>query len=140
MRRWPEHHPFALSARHARGEVLRVEPLSPPLHSETIGDVASVDLVATRDPETGDTTVFAVNRSDDDPADLRLRLVDGRGLEVVDHTVLGGGDLLATNSKAAPNRVLPRASDRHRFEGDVLHVELPAVSWTMVRLASARRD
>jgi alpha-N-arabinofuranosidase len=125
-------HPFALTARHARGEVLRVEPVSPSLHSATLGDVAAVDVAATRDPETGQTTVFAVNRDDSQAATLRLRLVDG-GHEVVEHVVLGGQDLLATNSKAAPRRVEPRTSSRHFVESTGLSAELPPVSWTMIR-------
>jgi len=43
-------YPFALTARHARGQVLRVNPYSPPLHSPTQGDVPSVDGRRHRDP------------------------------------------------------------------------------------------
>ncbi|MCL2551684.1 MAG: alpha-N-arabinofuranosidase [Actinomycetia bacterium] len=129
-------YPFALTARHARGEVLRVEPVSPSLHSATLGDVAAVDVTATRDPETGETTVFAVNRDDSQAATLRLRLVGG-GHEVVEHVVLGGQDLLATNSKTAPRRAEPRTSARHFVEPTGLSAELPPVSWTMIRTAPA---
>jgi alpha-N-arabinofuranosidase len=126
-------YPFALTARHARGEVLRVEPVSPTLHSHTLGDVAAVDVTATRDPETGQMTIFAVNRSDTEPIDLRLRLAaDGRH-KVIDHTVLGGHDLLATNSKETPTRVAPRSSERHAIDDGHLSIELPPVSWTMIR-------
>ncbi|WP_328473745.1 arabinosylfuranosidase ArfA [Streptomyces sp. NBC_00448] len=127
-------HPFALTARHARGEVLRVEPNSPVLHSETLGDVAAVDVTATRDAETGETTVFAVNRDESQAATLRLAMA-GEEHTVVEHVVLGGRDLLATNSKAAPRRVEPRSSTRHSAGPKGLSVELPPVSWTMVRTA-----
>lgn len=127
-------HPFALTARHARGEVLRVEPNSPVLHSETLGDVAAVDVTATRDAETGETTVFAVNRDESQAATLRLAMA-GEEHAVVEHVVLGGRDLLATNSKAAPRGVEPRSSTRHSTDPKGLSVELPPVSWTMVRTA-----
>ncbi|WP_307795308.1 arabinosylfuranosidase ArfA [Actinacidiphila acididurans] len=126
-------YPFALTARHARGEVLRVEPVSPMLHSATLGDVAAVDVAATRDPETGETTIFAVNRDDRQAATLQLRLAGDH--EVVEHVVLGGQDLLATNSKSAPRRVEPRTSTRHFVEPSSLSAELPPVSWSMIRTA-----
>jgi len=131
-------YPFALTARHARGEVLRVEPNSPTLHSETLGDVPAVDVTATRDPETGQVTVFAVNRDEGQSADLQLRLVGEDSHEIVEHVVLGGEDLLATNSKATPNRVAPRTSSRHGIDAGTLSVELPPVSWSMIRTAPVR--
>ncbi|MGQ4516566.1 arabinosylfuranosidase ArfA [Streptomyces sp. DW26H14] len=127
-------HPFALTARHARGEVLRVEPVSPMLHSPTLGDVAAVDVTATRVPGTGETTVFAVNRDERRTAALAVRMA-GEEHEVVEHVVLGGRDLLATNSGSAPHRVEPRGSARHRVEPAGLSAELPPVSWSMIRTA-----
>ncbi|WP_030901217.1 alpha-N-arabinofuranosidase [Streptomyces sp. NRRL F-5126] len=127
-------HPFALTARHARGEVLRVEPVSPALHSPTIGDVAAVDVAATRDPETGGTTILAVNRDERQPATLRLRMAEG-GHDVVEHVVLGGRDLRATNSRNAPHLVEPRGSTAHFTEPGGLTVLLPPVSWSMIRTA-----
>ncbi len=55
-------------------------------------------------------------------------------LEVVEHVVIGGEDLLATNSKETADKVIPRTSLRHRLDGTRLSVELPPVSWTMTRL------
>jgi len=49
--------------------------------------------------------------------------------------VLGGQDLLATNSKQTPSRVAPRSSDRHTIDDDRLQIDLPPVSWTMLRTA-----
>ena len=125
-------HPFALTARHARGHVLRVEPKGPSLHSETLGEVAAVDVTATYDADTGQLSVFAVNRDEHQVADLRLRL---NGLDVVDvsqHLVMGGSELLTTNSKATPNRVAPRPSSQHTVDRDQILVQLPPVSWSLI--------
>ncbi len=129
-------HPFALTARYAQGQVLRVEPSGPTLHSENEGDVAAVDVVATHDPETGDLTVIAVNRDDAQAGDLQLRLA-GTDLVVEEHVVLGGTDLQATNTQAEPDRVTPRTSTDHVLDGTRLSVKLPPVSWTMIRLKRA---
>lgn len=127
-------YPFALTARHARGEVLRLEPAGPSVNSDTHGDVPAVDLAATRDPETGQVTIFAVNRHEHEAANLDVRLACPEALEVIEHVVIGGEDLLATNSKETPDRVAPRTSTRHRLDGTRLSAELPPVSWTMTRL------
>jgi alpha-N-arabinofuranosidase len=131
-------YPFALTARHARGEVLRVGPNSPALHSETLGDVAAVDITATRDPDTGQITIFAVNRDENNSADMQLRLGGSETHEIVEHLVLGGEDLLATNSKDTPNRVAPRTSSQHGINTAALSAELPPVSWSMIRTIPKR--
>lgn len=129
-------HPFALTARHARGDVLRLEPVSPVLHSATRGDVPVVDVVATREPDTGELTFFAVNRHETEPAHLQVSLAGLAGQQrVVDHLVMGGADLTATNSVQNPNAVVPRSSRAHNSTDGGLSVQLPPVSWTMLRTA-----
>jgi alpha-N-arabinofuranosidase len=131
-------YPFALTARHARGEVLRVDQAGAGLPAVG-GQVHAVDLTATHDQETGQLTVFAVNRHEHDSANVEIRLGWNEPLRVVEHVVMGGGDLLATNSKDTPNRVVPRTSDKHSVDGGRLSVELPPMSWTMTRLRPAAR-
>jgi alpha-N-arabinofuranosidase len=132
-------HPFALTARYATGQVLRVEPTGPVLHSENEGDVAAVDVVATHDPETGGLTIIAVNRDESQPGDLQLRLA-GTGLVVEEHLVLGGTGLQATNTQEQPDRVTPRSSTEHTLDGTRLSVKLPSVSWTMIRLKRSQNQ
>jgi alpha-N-arabinofuranosidase len=128
-------HPFALTARHARGEVLRVEPVGPPARDAEGVDAPAVDLAATRDPETGAMALFAVNRDETQPGRLELKLRDAHDLRVVEHVVIGGRDLLETNSKQKPDRVSPRPSTQNELDGATLILELPPVSWSMIRLA-----
>lgn len=133
-------YPFALTARHARGDVLRVEPLTQSYDTEQYGEVPLTDVVATRDPGSGEVTVFALNR---DVAGGALLTIDLRPLSerlaVVEHLYLGGGDLGATNSETQPERVAPRRPTAPAGEAVIadatLTVRLPAVSWTMLRLA-----
>ncbi len=127
------YHPFALTARYARGEVLRVEPHSPVLHSPTLGDIPAVDVVVTRDPATGEMAVFALNRDDTAPVLLELRLTDQTATRVVEHLVIGGGDLGATNTRELPDAVVPRPGTGTRFSGRTLSVQLPRASWTLIR-------
>ncbi len=127
-------HPFALTSRLARGQVLRVEPRSPRVATERYGEVPALDVTATLDQETGDTVLLAVNR---DPAaplrvevDLRPLAAEHGDLEVVEHHVMGGDDLRATNTAGAPDRVVPRRGDDAHVRDRCLALTLPPASWT----------
>lgn len=131
------YYPFALTARYARGEVLRVEPRSPILPSPTLGEVSAVDVAVTRDPATGEKAVFALNRDDTAPVLLQLRLTDGPATRVVEHLVLGGGDLTATNTCELPDAVVPHVGSGAEVAGSTLSIPLPPASWTMLRTEPA---
>ncbi|MET0418090.1 MAG: alpha-N-arabinofuranosidase [Actinoplanes sp.] len=66
-------HPFAHTARLARGTVLRPALTAPLMTTGRYGDVPAVDAVATHDEESGDLTVFVVNRGTE-PVELKLDL------------------------------------------------------------------
>ncbi|MEV0150706.1 MULTISPECIES: alpha-N-arabinofuranosidase [unclassified Nonomuraea] len=131
-------HPFALTSRLARGEVLRVETRAPSYETARFGEVPALDAVATHDAETGDVTVFVVNRHLADTIDLAVALDGFRpGLRVAESYTLADDDLYATNTVDDPDRVVPGpAKDANVTEG-VLRATLPPVSWTAIRLAVA---
>jgi alpha-N-arabinofuranosidase len=128
-------YPFALTARHAKGDVLRIEPVTPVYDTARHGEVPVADVVATRDPETAEVTVFAISRSQSDQVALRVDLRALPRLRLLEHVVLGGGNLSATNNGANPDRVTPRPGTGATLDDTSLTVPLPPVSWTMLRLA-----
>ncbi|MBL7254772.1 arabinosylfuranosidase ArfA [Paractinoplanes lichenicola] len=66
-------HPFARTARLARGTVLRPALTGPSMSTGRFGDVPAVDAVATHDEQTGEVSVFVVNRGTE-PVPLSLDL------------------------------------------------------------------
>ncbi|MDX6257226.1 MAG: alpha-L-arabinofuranosidase [Frankiales bacterium] len=129
--------PFALTARHARGTVLLTQPRVATLPTASLGDVPAADVVATWDPEGEGLSVFAVNRHEHDPVELRLDLrAFGEHLQVVEQVVLGGMDLEAGNTAETPERIAPRHEHTARRSDTGVTVTLPAVSWTLLRLAA----
>jgi alpha-N-arabinofuranosidase len=122
-------HPFALTASHARGNVLAVEANTP---RPRLG-APDVDLAVTHNPENDSISVFAMNRHRSQAARLELRL-PVRDRVVGEHLVIGGGRLRTTNSKAAPDRVLPMSSGEHSADGELVTVVLPPVSWTVITI------
>ncbi|MEU5723347.1 alpha-N-arabinofuranosidase [Micromonospora sp. NPDC047738] len=128
-------HPFALTARHARGTVLRTEPVSPTYPTGKYGDVPVLDTVAVHDEEAGELAVFAVNRDQDDlVVDLDLRGLPG--LRAREHRALAAGvDPTATNTETEPERVTTRGLPTPTLDGGRCSVVLPACSWNLLRFA-----
>ncbi|MBE7702247.1 alpha-L-arabinofuranosidase [Oerskovia sp. Sa1BUA8] len=76
--RQPTFHPFATTARLARGEVLDVRVEVPTTPTRAHGDVPLVTAAATHDPATGAVALFLTNRSAE-PVDVD---VDHLGLSI----------------------------------------------------------
>ncbi|RZS91433.1 alpha-N-arabinofuranosidase [Motilibacter rhizosphaerae] len=130
-------HPFALTARLAKGEVLRVEPRAATVETARYGTVAALDAVATHDPQTGEVSVFAVNRSTSEPTELTIDLTALPGLQVAETWTVADADPYARNTADDPERVVPRENGSASLSGGTLTLELPPVSWSAVRLVPA---
>lgn len=133
-------HPFALTAAHARGEVLRVEPDVERYDTAEHGDVPLADIVATYDEASGAVAVFAVNRHPDRAARLELDIRGFGDLRVAEQLCLGGGDaseLLAANTADDPQRVAPRPVSGAEIADGRVTAQLAPVSWNLLRLVPA---
>jgi alpha-N-arabinofuranosidase len=124
-------HPFAQASRHAAGDVLRVEPVSPSYETKEYGEVPLLHAVATHAEEG--TTLFAVNRSTDAPLSLKIDARALGGARIVEATTLTDADVYTRNTADAPDRIAPRPNPD--VEHDPARVLLPPVSWNVIRLA-----
>jgi alpha-N-arabinofuranosidase len=106
-------HPFALTARHARGTVLRTEPVTPRHETARYGDVPSLSTAAVYDEENGALSIFAVNRAET-PLSVELDLRAFPRFSATEHIVLDG----------APRRL--------ETAGRVT-VQLAGASWNLIR-------
>lgn len=130
-------YPFALTARHARGDVLRVETrCDTTINDPTRGDIRPIDMVATRDAENGATTIFAVNRSVTDEALLDLTIVARDPYRIIEHLlIVSEHDRDDAPHRPTTGRAAPTPSNAHEMTDLGLRFTLPPASWTMVRLA-----
>jgi alpha-N-arabinofuranosidase len=130
-------HPFALTARHAKGEVLSTHPASPITDTARYAEVRLVDSVSTHDPDSGELSVFSINRSVNEEAQLAIDLRAFPGYEIAGHLVLADEDRRATNSQLTPSRVEPRPApvEFSRGRADIV---LPPISWSLLRLVRSR--
>ncbi len=129
-------HPFAQAARHAVGEVLRIEPAVEGYLDPVHGWVPWIDATATYDASSGDTTLLCVNRSLDQPVELRADVRGLRPTRLVEASCLSDPDVTARNSEEHPERVVPRRLEQVTLDDAELRVLLPPVSWSVIRLSS----
>jgi alpha-N-arabinofuranosidase len=127
-------HPFALTARHAAGEVLRLAIDSPVHETAKFGEVAVLDAVATHDAESGDVVVFAVNRSLTEPVVLDVDLRGFPGMRVAEAVTLSNPDHEWHATADDDTSVLPQPNTSAKVADDRVRAELPPVSWSMLRL------
>jgi len=125
-------HPFALTARHARGDVLNLSVRCPELATAAFGDVPVLDAVATLDDD-GALALFVINRRTDaaEPVTVDLRGLGGHRVEQA--VVLSNPDPGWSATAADPSSVGPRPLTAQIEDGH-LHFTMPAVSWAMLRL------
>jgi len=129
-------HPFAQASRYAAGDVLQVAVDAPTYETAKFGEVPVVDAVATRDPETGGVALFAVNRSVTESVVLTVDTRSMPGLQLVDASTLANPDHTWAATADDATSVLPRANTSAAVTDGYLTVEVPPVSWNVVRLGA----
>jgi alpha-N-arabinofuranosidase len=134
--------PFQLTAAHAHGTVLDVTIDTATVSTAQYGDVDLVDAVATL-ADDGIVTLFVVNRDVANAAELNLELasrytvLDARTL-----TTPTDGDRFSTNT-ATNQPVAPIALESAAVttaNATILTTTLPALSWSVLRLAPASSE
>ncbi|WP_426593792.1 alpha-N-arabinofuranosidase [Cellulomonas sp. McL0617] len=130
-------HPFALTSAHASGEVLRVALDSPSHETARFGETPTVDAVATWDEQAQELAVFVVNRSVTEDVRLEADLRAFPGLRVVDAVTLSNPDVHWAATADDDSSVGPRPNGTVTAADGHLAGVLPAVSWSMIRLAAA---
>jgi alpha-N-arabinofuranosidase len=128
-------HPFADVARLGRGTALDLDVDGPTYPVAGEGPVQALEAVAVLDVAARSVTVFAVNRLER-PLVLEARLRDLGDFVATEHRVLAHPDVRASNTAAHPERVAPRDRAGARVDDGNLSVELPPLSWNVVRLSA----
>lgn len=128
-------YPFAVTSRLARGVTLELKLDCPTYATGQYGEVPVVDAVATCDADSGETSVFLVNRSLDEEVTIEIdvRLLGAVQIRQVDS--LWDDDIHASNTLQNTDRVGLRRNDTASLENGTVTVTLPPVSWTALTLS-----
>ncbi len=131
-------YPFALTARHCRGETLAVEISGDLLETAEHGQVPVADVVATSEDSTGDITILAVNRHPIEHVQLDIALRGFGKVQLVDHMCLGGiRDQALVNTAERPNAVVVRPAHGTVLQSSNVRTKLEPASWNLLRLSGA---
>lgn len=126
-------YPFMHASRYGRGVALLPVVDCPKYDSKDYTDVPYLESIAVYNEEQDEVTVFAVNRSADSPLQLECDLRSFDRAKVVEHSVLADHDIKQINT-AKDQPVKPVAAKGAKVDGGTLSVELPALSWNVIRL------
>lgn len=127
-------YPFYHTARFGHGQALDVAVKSPAYPNKEFDQVPYLESVATYNPEDETLSVFAVNRSLEEPLVIEADARDFRGLRVLEHITLTCDDLQATNTLQNPNMVVPQNKEGASLDDGKLTAVLPKASWNVIRL------
>lgn len=126
-------YPFFHCSNFGSGTVLHSVSTSPKYDTKQFTDVTALEQVSIYHEETGEVTIFALNRGKE-PLQLSCRLSDFGSLTPISHIVLSGYDVKAANTAENPNCVVPREAALPMVEGDGFEVSIDALSWNVIRI------
>lgn len=120
------YYPFMHASNFGRGTSLKTLVSSPTYDVDDFSNVPYVDISAVMDDEGG-VTLFCVNRSMDEDAQLELDFRAFDGLKLNQHILLHHDDVKAVNTADDPDNVKPVELPLRDS------IVLPALSWNVLR-------
>lgn len=129
----PPYYTFLLFAKYGRGTSLVTITDAPKYDSTDYTDVPYLDAAATLSDD-GDITIFAINRSLQEPLLVDVELRGFENYSVKEHIVLEGENAKDTNTEECPDNVVPHSNGNARIDGCKVEALLPKLSWNVIRL------
>jgi len=127
------YYPYSWALQFARGAVLDLLVQSSTYDVAGLDQVAHVDVAGAFDPSDGKLCLFILNRDLSKSHDVEVVWEDAPPARLIAASVLAGDDLKATNSFAAPQRVVPQALAAPATGGAKTKFEVPAHSYTVMQ-------
>ena len=134
--RQPTFHPFALTARAARGVVLLPEVVAPPVETAQHGPLPVLDCAATWDEDAAQAAVFLLNRSPSEAIDVQVEIPAWPGAVVGNLLTLDAAEPFRVPPPRNAATLAPRAG-RAAVDGSTVTTRLPPASWSVLRLDTA---
>lgn len=125
--------PFMHASCYADGTVLRPVCICDKYDSQNYSDVPYLESTAVWNEEKNEITVFAVNRSLDEPMQLDCKIGGFGKTRVLEHLQINSDNLQAVNTaERQPIRTV--LGDTGCEENELLSICLPAASWNVIRV------
>jgi alpha-N-arabinofuranosidase len=127
------YYPYCWALQFARGAVLNLLVESSTYEVAGSDQVGHVDVAGSLDRNDGKLSLFMLNRDVSKSHDVEVVWEDVAPARVISASVLTGDDLKASNSFAAPKRVVPQSFAAPVGSGGRTKFELPARSYTVMQ-------
>ncbi|MBR1762028.1 MAG: alpha-N-arabinofuranosidase [Eubacterium sp.] len=126
-------YPFEHVSNFGRGAALNPIVDCPKYDCKEFTDVPYIDSIATFDEENEEVTIFAVNKSQEECAELSINLMDFEGYKPFEFISMDGYDKNDENSfDACP--VQPHKNALPEMDGNIMTVNVKPFSWNVIRL------
>jgi len=129
------YYPFQQVSTYGRGELIRPILRCPLFETKKYGEVPVLQSAAVYDAEKGNVNLFVLNCDQNEDINLSVNLRSFGDAEIIGHVVLDGPDMYAANSFKEPYKVMPREVQVNRERGNEFTVNLPKLSWNMIRFS-----
>jgi alpha-N-arabinofuranosidase len=126
-------YPFMHASVYGRGVALLPVISTPKFDTSTHEDVTAVESVSVYNEERDEVTIFAVNRSLKDDAEMTTDVRSFEGYGIIEHIVLEHDDLKAENGPLG-EKVSPKQTNQSVLDGGVMTSLLHKASWNVIRL------
>src|SRR5215467_7639018 len=124
--------PYSWALQYAKGNVLDLVVQAPTYDVQDMNAVPYLDASGTVNPQTGETSLFILNRDLYKPRQVELVWESDAPARAVNSWTLTGDDLKAVNGFDAPQRVKPQEFQKPAVNGGKAKIELPARSFTVL--------
>lgn len=125
--------PFLHGSLYGRGTVLQTASDSPRYDSANFTDVPYLESAAVLNRESGELTVFAVNRSLDEALPLEINLRAFPQISLKDHICLSANGTPDAVNAAGKTRVAPYKISCQAVTDSIVETQLPPLSWNVLR-------
>ena len=102
--------------------------------TKRFGEVPVLDAQASYDEESGHAAIFLVHRGMTQSLPLQIRWAGEVPKRVAEVQQMTGTDPKAANGFDRPEVIVPRRLSTPAVAGDTIHVKLPPMSFTMLKV------
>jgi alpha-N-arabinofuranosidase len=127
------YYPYSWGLHMAHGAVLNLLSESPTYEVSGIGTVPYLDVTGTLSKESGNVSLFILNRDLSASHEVDVVWEDSSPTRILTATVLTGSDLKAFNSFDSPKRVVPVELAKPSTSGGHTKFEVPPRSYTVLQ-------
>jgi len=126
-------YPFMHVNNYGKGIVIKNLVNCDNFNTGKYGELPVIYSSTTYDESRNELNLFLVNYDTKGDVELRILFEGFENLKIIEHIVMSGEDLFASNTLEEPDKVVPRSEVKKESTGREFNVMLPRLSWNVIR-------